>query len=131
MDKKNILALATGAMLLLAGAGCGSRSTTPSGEAKKLEPSFTAVTFNPDGISPKQITLRVGEGIEFRNSDLKSHWPASAPHPAHTDYLEFDPKQEIKPGDTWRFVFTKKGTWKFHDHLGTKPQFAGSVIVAE
>lgn len=131
MNTKIISTALIGASLIVAGFGCGSRSASTPEVAKKLGPSYTAVTYNPEGISPKQITIRVGEGIEFRNSDLKSHWPASAPHPTHTDYPEFDAQQEIKPSDTWRFVFTKKGTWKFHDHLGTKQQFAGTVVVAE
>lgn len=131
MNYTKLASVAFGAALVLTGWGCSGSATTPLAPtaARVREPVFTAVTFNPNGVTPKEITLRSGDGIEFRNSDLKDHWPASTPHPIHTDYPEFNPNKPIKPGETWRFVFTKTGTWKFHDHKGLDPRFAGKVIV--
>lgn len=120
--------------LLILGAGCSQASTepTPATQAPVREGDVRPVTYNPEGITPKEINIRIGDTLEFRNSDLKPHWPASAPHPSHADYPEFDAKKPLNPGDKWSFKFLKVGTWKFHDHLNAgDSKFAGVVKVTE
>lgn len=122
------------AALLIVGAGCSKAADTDepaSGQqAVKQEPQgdVVAVTYNPAGLDKKDVTIKVGDWIEFRNSDLKAHWPASNPHPSHTDYPEFDPQAAVKPGDTWRFRFMKAGDWKFHDHMSGRDAKVQGVI---
>ncbi len=131
------LLVASTAVLLLVGAGCAKPNiVTDSGSPTQTPPvaqgTMYPVTFQPSGMTPKEITIKVGDRVEFRNSDLKPHWPASAPHPAHTAYPEFDPKTQVIPGDVWSFTFTKVGDWKFHDHLNAKDaRFQGVVHVTE
>lgn len=125
---------ALGAALILLGAGCskdGVVTITPEPLENRPPQSTTyPITFNPSDVTPKEITIKLGDSIEFRNSDLKDHWPASAPHPSHSAYPEFDSKKALKPGDIWTFKFEKAGTWKFHDHLnGRNTKFQGTVIV--
>ncbi len=90
----------------------------------KIEISMTAA-----GFVPASITVKKGTPVTFVNRDTKSHWPASAPHPTHTLYPEFDPKAAINAGKSWTFTFNKVGEWKFHDHLN--PTFFGTVTVTE
>ncbi len=122
------------AMVLL-GAGCGgSDSASPEASGvqanKPPQSAVVPVTFNPEGVTPQTLTLKVGDSIEFRNSDLKPHWPASNPHPQHTLYPEFDSQKGIAPGETWVFKFEKAGSWKFHDHLnGRNAKFGGEITV--
>ncbi len=101
-------------------------STTPTPTAT---PAAKTVTINmtSSGFSPATITINKGDTVTFVNQDTKSRWPASAPHPTHTDYPEFDAKMGIVAGGSWSFTFTKTGTWKFHDHLN--PSQFGSVTV--
>lgn len=132
MNKQSFSIAVFAAAFLLLGAGCATEKTPePTPITEEAPQAIThPVTYNPNGLTPKEVTISVGDSIEFRNSDLKSHWPASAPHPTHSDYPEFDAKKELAPGDVWQFKFTKPGTWKFHDHLTpTNAGFQGTIIV--
>lgn len=119
------------AAFILIGGGCSKTEDQPAAPiVQQPQHETVAITLNPQGLDKKEVTIKVGDYVEFRNSDLKDRWPASAPHPQHTDYPEFDPKAGIKPGEVWRFQFTKAGTWKFHDHLNAPNKaFQGTVIV--
>ncbi|OGE73542.1 MAG: hypothetical protein A3I07_01620 [Candidatus Doudnabacteria bacterium RIFCSPLOWO2_02_FULL_42_9] len=111
---------------------CGDVPATPEGAiTPSTSDSNTAkqVTINSNGFSPASLTVKKGTKVTFKNSDTKTHWPASAPHPTHTDYLELDPLQAIAAGGTWEFTFTKVGTWKYHDHLN--PTQFGTIVVTE
>lgn len=131
MKHFSLTAVAIGTALIFIGAGCSSNQAAPTVQENKAPQSaIVPATYNPDGITPKEITIKVGDSIEFRNSDLKAHQPASNPHPSHSLYPEFDAKTPIKPGETWVFKFEKAGTWKFHDHANpTNTKFQGTVIV--
>ena len=135
MKKTSLKLAAIGVAMLLAGAGCAKQPGELTINQEPLEqkaPQSTSypITINPDGVTPKELTIAVGDTVEFRNSDVKPHWLASNPHPAHTDYSEFDPKTALAPGGIWTFKFDKAGTWKFHDHLnGRNLQFQGTIIV--
>ncbi len=99
--------------------------TTPPPAA--TQPVFVNITSS--GFQPASITVKKGTSVTFVNDDTKPRWPASAPHPSHTDYPQFDPKQAIPPTDSWEFTFDKVGTWRYHDHLN--PTQFGSVTVTE
>lgn len=77
--------------------------------------------------TPNYITLPVGYTVTWVNNVEEDFWPASNIHPTHRIYYEFDPKRPINSGKNWSFTFTKKGIWRFHDHL--YPRATGVVIV--
>jgi len=60
------------------------------------------------------------------NNDNKSHWPASDPHPQHTNYSGFD-SEGIAGGGSWSFTFNTKGFWGWHDHQF--PSTSGTITV--
>ncbi len=91
-----------------------------------LPPSGNTVTITASGFSPATITISVGESVMWVNNDIKNHWPASDPHPQHTDYSGFD-SLGISSGSSWSFKFNKTGTWNYHDH--NMPSRKGIVIV--
>ncbi len=91
--------------------------------------SGTTISITSTGFSPAQVSVKKGTTVTFVNNDTKLRWPASAPHPAHTDYPAFDPKKGIAAGASWSFTFDKVGTWSFHDHLN--PTQFGKVTVTE
>jgi plastocyanin len=54
-------------------------------------------------------------------------WVASASHPNHTVYPEFDEKTSVKKGSSYLFTFDKVGSWGYHNH--TRASDFGKVIV--
>lgn len=91
--------------------------------------SATVIKMTDAGFQPSEVTVKKGDAVELKNEGTKDHWPASAIHPTHLVYPEFDPKQGIKPGESWSFTFDKIGEWRFHDHLF--PTSTGKVTVTE
>ena len=85
------------------------------------------VSYTSSGYSPSVVTIRAGDTVKFVNNSSNNMWPASDPHPTHTNYPEFDPMTSISPGGQWSFTFSKPGTWGYHDHL--TPGKTGTVIV--
>ena len=122
----------------------GNPATTPTAPKDKTDQSDQAQFSNEDDIqspdvavqeisfsgtafSPSKLTIKNGDIIIFKNNSDKNFWPASGPHPQHTNYPEFDPKKGIAAGGKFEFKFTKAGTWGFHDHL--TPSAFGSITV--
>lgn len=93
------------------------------------------VEITSAGFSPSSLTVSAGQKVKFVNKDTETHWPASDPHPVHTDYpgtggciaSVFDACAALAKDGEWGFVFNEKGTWRYHDHLN--PSLKGTVIV--
>ncbi|MDP3734260.1 MAG: hypothetical protein Q8R37_03445 [Nanoarchaeota archaeon] len=106
-----------------------------------VESQTHTVEIKNDGFQPQSVTITVGDTVSFVNKNTVSHWPASAVHPTHTAYpgsditkcstsekeMIFDACAPLKAEDSWSFIFTEKGSWKYHDHLN--PRFTGTIIV--
>lgn len=105
----------------------GAGAETPTQPAEPPDSAQVTITMTDEGFNPSEITVAIGTTVAFVNRSSTDMWPASAPHPTHTKYPEFDPKQAIAPGDSWNFTFAKSGSWAYHDHLG--PSRFGKVIV--
>jgi len=136
---KKIIVLSLGILLIAAACNKSTTSNPPP-------PSPTPVTQTPtptptppvataeismtsSGFSPATLTVTKGTKVTFKNNDTKSRWPASDPHPTHTDLAGFDAGRVIDPGSSYVYTFDKVGTWGFHDHLN--PFYRGSVTVTE
>ena len=99
------------------------------------------VVYSDGGYAPKELTIKKGDRVTFRNESARETWPASAMHPSHTAYPGssigkcgtqeesriFDACKGFKQGEEWSFVFNEIGNWKYHDHLRSTDW--GSVIV--
>ncbi len=92
-----------------------------------VTPKTITVEYGANGFSPASIEINVGDTVAFINKSTSNFWPASNPHPTHTDYPEFDAKKNITPGETYSFTFTKTGTWGYHNHKN--PAEKSTVIV--
>ena len=105
--------------------------TTPPKTKPNPEPSSGAVaavvTMGASGYSPNRVTIKAGEKVAFVNKSKDDWWPASNPHPIHTDYAGFDAGTVIRPGHSWTFEFDRRGTWPYHNHLD--PSATGVIIV--
>lgn len=101
-----------------------------STEGDIMAPDVMVAAIDYDGanFAPASVDIKVGDVVIFRNKSAKAFWPASAPHPVHTDYPAFDAKGAVAPGQSYQFKFTQLGNWKFHDHLN--PSARGVVNVS-
>jgi len=109
-----------------------AKATTSASVEIKSDKATTrtyTVEMRGDGFSPTSLTIKKGDVVTFKNVGSNSHWPASAPHPIHTDYIEFDSKSEVAPGQSWSFTFDKVGSWRYHDHLNSGE--TGVITVTE
>ena len=87
------------------------------------------VNMTAAGFSPAEIKIVKGVTVTFTNQSATPRWPASAPHPTHTNYPEFDALKALSQGESWSFTFNKVGAWAYHDHLN--PSVHGKVTVVE
>lgn len=93
-----------------------------------VNPAVT-ISMTKDGFSPSDIVVRIGDAVKFLNDTEDGYfWPASNLHPTHELYPEFDPREPMGPGDSWTFIFKKKGEWRFHDHLKANKRGVITVI---
>ncbi|MBI2108577.1 MAG: hypothetical protein HYT93_00145 [Parcubacteria group bacterium] len=86
-------------------------------------------TLTEQGFMPKEITIPIGSTIVFSTTLDKFFWPASNFHPSHAIYPEFDAKNPVPSGESWKFQFKEAGTWEYHDHLS--PYFGGTIRVTD
>jgi plastocyanin len=121
------------AILPLIAAACNKSSnsaTSNSGGTNQAVQSGTAeIDMTDSGFSPSNITVKSGTVVIFKNTSSKTYWPASNPHPTHTDLPGFDALRGLNNGETYSFTFTKLGVWGFHDHLN--PTLDGRITVVQ
>lgn len=107
----------------------GSQFSSGEGEVPAPDIQVVEITYDGQKFTPASVDIKAGDYVFFKNNSKSDFWPASAPHPTHTNYPEFDAKKPIAPGAQYKFQFTKVGNWAFHDHLN--PTSFGKVNVAQ
>lgn len=128
-----IISLACFTLILLLVVGYSQVSNKSLQQNQTQEPTaingkvVATIVMDDEDYSPNEVTLKTGEAITFVNKSRSNRWPASNIHPTHDLYPEFDPKRELKPGESWTFTFQNKGKWRMHDHL--VPYMKGSITV--
>lgn len=75
------------------------------------------VTYTNDGFNPAELKIKAGTEVTFVNQSDTKMWIASAPHPTHMLYPEFDEKASVSKGDSYSFTFSKVGIHPYHNHL--------------
>jgi plastocyanin len=91
-------------------------------------PQTHQVVLTSDGFVPKELTIAVGDTVEFSTDRTEPFWPASNVHPEHTIFPLFDPQEPIPPDTTWKFTFDIPGRYSYHDHIAAN--YTGKIIVA-
>lgn len=87
------------------------------------------VTYTDAGYAPKEITVKKGTTVTFRNESVSGMWTASGTHPTHKLLPGFDQLKSVMKGGTYEYTFLKVGRWQYHNHL--KSTDGGMVIVVE
>ncbi len=96
------------------------KATAPytSEPIKKNETMGTAtVTYTNDGFTPAELTIKTGTVVTFLNQSDTKMWVASANHPTHLLYPEFDEKASVPKGGSYSFTFIKLGAHPYHNHV--------------
>ncbi len=97
--------------------------TQPANQAPNLvQIAPAAVSVTSAGFSPQTVTVKVGQGVVWTNSDVSHHTVTSDnPKPV------FSSGQDLKRDDSFSYVFDKTGTYPYHD--GHNIGHGGIVIV--
>jgi plastocyanin len=111
----------------------------PLGEQVQSSPM---VTYTNEGYSPKELLVKKGDIVTFKNESSVPMWTASAMHPNHTAYpgtniancgnammmdTMFDSCAEVPAGQVWKFQFNEAGEWGYHNHM--QASHWGKIIV--
>lgn len=102
-----------------------------------LQNGVTSVAITDNGFEPSNILIPTGTTVQWINKSTRKSWPASNPHPTHTDYPHtertcngaFDACRALEKDAVFSFQFTSVGSWQYHDHLF--PSYSGSVKVID
>jgi plastocyanin len=113
-----VLTVLAAALLL---AGCGGSDGGGGGDNGDL------VEITDSGFEPSTLTVNSGDTVTFENDSSDDAWPASDVHPTHQEYPGFDAKKPLLPGESYKFTFTKTGSWGYHNHL--EPDVEGTIVV--
>lgn len=106
--------------------------------AKLLPSKNHTLKLTKDGFDPSNIVISKGDRVTWLNTDTRLHWPASNPHPVHTEYISkergcissaLDACHGLKKGESFSFTFEKIGIWGMHDHLF--PGDSMSIVVSK
>lgn len=98
------------------------------------------VSYTASGFSPQSVTVRAGQAVRFVNQTSARMWVAADEHPTHTEYDGSDrathcsgtysgptPFDQCQAGSEYTFVFTKAGTFDYHNHAAA--EHSGTVVV--
>lgn len=104
-----------------------SKSDGQSGIGRVFE-----MIIGASGVSQNNLTVKTGDTVLFKNTDLILHWPASGPHPTHLGCPGFDSRRGLKQGESFSFTFMKTTVCSFHDHLNAgNSNYNGTITVKE
>jgi plastocyanin len=93
---------------------------------QQLPPAQVSTTAA--GFVPETVTVKVGQGIVWTNTDTQDHQVASDPYPTDNALQGFNDTQKEDPGAVFEFVFNKAGTYTYHDDLNPY-KLKGTIIV--
>ncbi len=104
--------------------------STPNGVVSSIPAAAgatVAVSMSDEAFEPATLTIKAGDTVVFTNNGQALHWPASDPHPVHTNLSTFDAKKGITTGETYSYTFMNAGTFGMHDHLHAS--IKGTIVV--
>lgn len=94
----------------------------------KILPTDTVIKITENGFQPATVSIKKGMRVVWINESSSYSWPASNPHPMHTNYPEFDPGEPLQNGEIWALMFERAGNREYHDHL--KPSRRGTIKIS-
>ena len=92
------------------------KSVTPTPSVAYKPVSYT-VKLTTTGLSPASLSIRKGDTVTILNATDSAFWPASDPHPTHTQCPGFDALRGLANGESYTLTFTKVQTCGYHNHM--------------
>lgn len=86
------------------------------------------VIYTDEGFSPKEVTVSLGDTVEWINKSSRPMWVASNDHPAHTILPSFDQFTTSAVGESYQYTFEDAGEWVYHDHVNASRQGVIKVL---
>lgn len=112
------------------GSGGSNAGTTPSGPGPVTQPTPPTVTIRSTGVTPRELTVAVGDRVTFINNDTQPHDPAGGPDPANPDCREIDAVGFLVPGQGRQTApLPVARTCDYHDHSNHDPIFNGRIVI--
>ncbi len=115
--------------------------TTPGSEVTESAPMSVTVTYDGSSYTPKDVTIKKGGTVTWKNASDGKMWVASAQHPSHTvydgnsrsehcaaGYTGAKPFDQCAGGTDYSFTFDKAGKHGYHDHINASAFGAVTVI---
>jgi plastocyanin len=94
------------------------------------KPRMHTVTYTATGVSPKSLSIQAGDAVQFRNSSTTEVWPASDPHPSHSNCAGFDAGRALRMGEEYTLTFPVAKTCTYHSHVDPlNSAVQGTIIV--
>lgn len=137
VDRRQVLGAAVAGIVAAGVAGCTTYAGMSAPEAAKKKAPAATVTMTDDlAFKPKQVTIHVGQAVEWRNDSVLVHTVTADPEIAARaadvalpDGAEPFDSGNVKPKGTFRHTFTTPGTYRYfcipHEAAG----MVGEVIV--
>lgn len=116
MNKKVLFGLVV-TSLIMAGAGCYSRSTSSTTNTATV--SGNAVTISNYSYSPASLTVKQGTTVTWTNNDVVDH--------TVTGNTGGPASGQVSPGQTYTYTFTTVGTFAYH--CSNHTYMHGTVVV--
>jgi plastocyanin len=113
------------------GGGGGGTPTGPGTGTGSPGPSGATITLANGTVSPKSVTISVGQSVTFINNDGRTRNVTSNPHPAHTDCPSVNAVATIGNGaQKLTNSLPTARTCGFHDHDDPEnTNLQGTIIV--
>lgn len=109
------------------------------GAAPEQPPMAATVTYDGTSFTPATVTIARGGAVTFVDT-AGVMWVASDPHPIHNGYdgttqsqhciagyTGSAPFDQCGAGQSFTFIFTRTGSWGYHDHRNHTA--TGTVVV--
>jgi plastocyanin len=109
-----VLALWLVAMVLLA-------ISCSTGSRPSVAPQTRTVEIRASKFMPENLTVNVGDTVEFKNSDIVPHTATSTGPPAAFD------SGRIVVGESWKYVAGKEGVYDYE--CSFHPNMQGKIAV--
>jgi plastocyanin len=122
-------------MAACGGDGGGGSPTAPggggSGGSGSPGPVGATITIQGGRVNPAQVTVSVGQSVNFVNSDGTTRNVSSDPHPIHTDCPQINVVGNLANGQSRATnAFTQARTCGFHNHDDPdNDNFKGRIVI--
>jgi len=86
------------------------------------------VTLSANGFSPKEVTIKPGTAVRWKNNTNKPQTVNSDNYPTNQLHKELN-FGVFNAGSSVQYIFTKPGTYGYHNQL--HPDQTGTIIVTK